>query len=205
MQKNKDHWYDGWFYDTFIAPNQDKMFYEIKNLIEPNAKILDVGCGTGRFSFFIADKCNSVTGIDLSQRNIKKAEANLRIKPNDKISFRHGDVSDIIGQNVRYDYAVLTYVIHEVDENERAPLIKSISSLADKIIIGDYLVPRHKGFWNLLNELVEFAAGKEHYKNFKNFVRKGGLTNLAVETSFRILKEIINKPTTSHLIMLTKR
>ena len=37
MMENKDHWYDGWFYDNFIAPNQDRLFGQIKNLIEPNS------------------------------------------------------------------------------------------------------------------------------------------------------------------------
>ena len=205
MTHNKNHWYDGWFYDVFIAPNQDRLFSEIKKIIEPNSKVIDIGCGTGRFSFSVADGLNKVVGIDLSKKNIDKANQTLSKIPNERISFLHSNLSNLISQNFHFDYAVMTYVIHEVNEDERINLLNELSQIADKIIIGDYLVPRHKGFWNLLNELVEFAAGKEHYKNFKNFVRKGGLTNLAVETSFRILKEIINKPTTSHLIMLTKR
>jgi len=44
MTKNEHHWYDGWFYDSFIAPNQDKLFGQIKNLIEPQSIIIDVGC-----------------------------------------------------------------------------------------------------------------------------------------------------------------
>jgi hypothetical protein len=35
MTKNKYHWYDGAFFDIFIAPNQDKLFGQIKNLINP--------------------------------------------------------------------------------------------------------------------------------------------------------------------------
>jgi hypothetical protein len=26
MTQNKTHWYDGWFYDRLIAPNQDRLF-----------------------------------------------------------------------------------------------------------------------------------------------------------------------------------
>ncbi len=56
MNQNKNHWYDGWFYDIFIAPNQDLLFREIKAIIEPNSSVIDVGCGTGRFSFSVSDK-----------------------------------------------------------------------------------------------------------------------------------------------------
>lgn len=204
MKQNKNHWYDGWFYDVFIAPNQDRLFSLIKNIIEPNSSVLDVGCGTGRFPFTIADKSKSVLGIDLSTRNIEKAKSNLAKNPNEKISFVHSTISDLISQNLHFDYAVMTYVIHEVNEEERVKLLKDISNVADKIIIGDYLVPNPKGFWSLLNEVVEFAAGSEHYRNYKNYVHNGGLRDLASKAELKIIKEIKNKPSTSHLVVLTK-
>jgi 2-polyprenyl-3-methyl-5-hydroxy-6-metoxy-1,4-benzoquinol methylase len=77
MTNNKHHWYDGCFYDTFIAPNQDKLFGQIKNIIEPQSTIIDVGCGTGHLEFSLADKCKSVLGIDLSEKNIATANKKL--------------------------------------------------------------------------------------------------------------------------------
>lgn len=204
MTQNKNHWYDGWFYDVFIATNQDRLFSLIKNIIEPNSSVLDVGCGTGRFSFTIADKTKSVMGIDLSTRNIEKAKSNLAKKPNEKISFAHTTISELISQNLHFDYAVMTYVIHEVNEDERIKMLKDISNIADKIIIGDYLVPKPNGFWSALNEVVEYVAGSEHYRNYKNYVRNGGLQDLANKAKLKIIKEIKNKPSTSHLVALTK-
>ncbi|MBL1214902.1 MAG: class I SAM-dependent methyltransferase [Ignavibacteriae bacterium] len=64
MIKNKNHWYDGLFYDYLIAPNQDKSFQHIKNIIEPDSSLIDIGCGTGRLAFQIADKCSRFDGID---------------------------------------------------------------------------------------------------------------------------------------------
>jgi len=203
--ENKDHWYDGWFYDKFIAPNQDRLFGQIKDLIEPNSNIIDVGCGTGRFSFSVSDKCKSVLGIDLSTRNIERANLILAENPNDKISFQHKNISAIIsGGKEHFDYAVMTFVIHEVDEEKRVNLLKEIAQVADKIIIGDYLVPKPKGFWSGLNEIVEFVAGSEHYRNYKNYTANGGIYYLANKAGFRIVNEIKNQPSTSHLVMLMK-
>ncbi len=205
MNINKDHWYDGWFYDVFIAPNQDKLFNEIKNLIEPDKKIIDVGCGTGRFSFSVADKCKSIVGIDLSKRNIERAKLKMSKNPDDKISFKHASVSNIISENKNnFDYAVLTYVIHEVNEELRINLLNEISQIADKIIIGDYLVPKPKGFWSALNEIVEYAAGNDHYSNYKNYVSSGGIKDLAYKAGLKIAIEIKNQPSTSHLVILSK-
>lgn len=203
--ENKNHWYDGWFYDTFIAPNQYKLFEQIKNLIEPNSSIIDVGCGTGRFSFSVSDKCKSVLGIDLSTRNIERANSILSENPNDKISFQHKNIIKIsFSEKKQFDYAVMTYVIHEVDEEKRVNLLKAIAQIADKIIIGDYLVPKPKGFWSGLNEIVEFVAGLEHYRNYKNYTANGGIYYLADKAGFKIIAEIRNQPSTSHLVMLMK-
>lgn len=201
--KNKNHWYDGWFYDTLIAPNQDRLFTGIKKLIGPGSSVIDIGCGTGRFSFTAADRCGSVLGIDLSSRNINRANLILSRNPVDNISFRHCSAADILMENEkRFDFAVMTYVIHEVNPGERTELLRDMARLADKIILGDYLYPRPGGFWSGVNEIVEFAAGREHYRNFKSYLNEGGLKGLAESAGLNVIKEIKNFPLTSHIVML---
>jgi len=204
MDQNKNHWYDGWFYDKIIAPNQDRIFNEIKNVIEPNSSVIDVGCGTGRFSFTVSEKVANVVGLDLSKKNIDKANQILSIKNNSKISFHHTNLSTLISENNHFDYAVMTYVIHEVNPSERITLLKEMSQIADQIIIGDYLVPVKRGFWSLLNEVVEFLAGNEHYSNFKHFIANNGLAGLVDNAGLKIIFETKNKPATSQLLVLTK-
>jgi len=205
MPENKDHWYDGWFYDILIAPNQDKLFGQIKNLVGPQSTIIDVGCGTGRLEFALADKCKSVLGIDLSERNIERAQLTLSKNPDEKISFQHSNLSEIIIKGkTHFDFAILTYVIHEINEEERIPLLNEIALVADKIIIGDYLVPKPKGFGSFLSEVIEFIAGAEHYKNYKSYVANGGIHYLANKTGLKIIKEISNHPLTNHIVVLGK-
>ena len=204
MIYDKNHWYDGWFYDRIIAPNQDRIFREIKKVIKPNSTVIDVGCGTGRFSFSAADKVNSVVGIDLSSKNIATANQTLQNNQNNKISFLHTNLANLISQNHHFDYAVMTYVIHEVNPDERIALLKEMSQIADKIIIGDYIVPVNKGFWSTLNVNVEYLAGKEHYTNFKDFIANDGLIRLAEDAGLKILSEIKDKPITSQLLVLSK-
>ena len=206
MANNKEHWYDGLFYDKVIAPNQDTLFKHILNLIEPGSSVIDVGCGTGRFSFSSSYKFNSVLGIDLSKKNIERANITLAGRPDDKISFRHTSAREIIlnGKD-HFDYAVMTYVIHEVDSEERINLLNEISQIADKIIIGDYLYPRPKGFWNVLNEVVEFVAGKDHYRNFKTYLAEKGINGLAEKAKMKIIREIKNGSKTAHIVMMEKQ
>jgi SAM-dependent methyltransferase len=205
MTQNKNHWYDGWLYDKIIAPNQNKLFGKIINLIDAQSNILDVGCGTGRLAFALVPKCKSVLGIDISVRNINRANLRLQKYPDNKISFQHSTVSELsrIGQT-RYDYAVMTYVLHEVNEEERIPFLKEIAQVADKIIIGDYLVPKPKGFDGYLTEVIEFIAGAEHYRNYKSFMANGGSYHLADKAGLKIISETNNLPSTYHIVVMAK-
>ncbi len=200
---DKKHWYDGLIYDKFIAPNQDKLFGEIINIIEPNSSVLDVGCGTGRLALKFAGNFNSVTGIDLSSKNIKVANENLKQTQLKNVKFIHGSAIDL--QNIikqKFDYAVITYVIHEMPPADRVKVLREMKQVANKIIIGDYITPTPKTLWGKLNVVVEFLAGRDHYNNFKLFVKSGGLLNLITKANLKLVKEIKNKPQTAHLVMV---
>jgi len=201
---NKFHWYDGGFYDRFIAPNQRELFAQIIKLIEPESDIIDVGCGTGFFSFSIADKSKTVLGIDLSKRNIAQANKNLSKHPTDKLSFRNAYLQTIISENKKYfDYAVMTYVIHEVNEEDRIHLLNEIAEVADKIIIGDYLIPCPNNLAGKIVKTVEFIAGQEHYRNFRTYEGNGGIQFLAEKSGLSILNEYKNH--THHIVVLSKK
>jgi demethylmenaquinone methyltransferase/2-methoxy-6-polyprenyl-1,4-benzoquinol methylase len=200
---DKKHWYDGRIYDKFIAPNQDKMFVQIKNLIPENSNILDVGCGTGRLAFHLSEHCKKIVGVDVSSENISVANANLISKKINNIKFVQGDITKLKNiENDKFDYAVITYVIHEMDKNERIKVLLHVKSIANQIIIGDYITPTPNTFWGKVNFVVEFLAGKDHFNNFKNYVKNGGINYLADQTGLKKIKEIKNRPQTSHLVVL---
>ncbi len=201
---NKNHWYDGAFYDKIVAPNQTKLFNQIRQLIAEQSTVLDVGCGTGYLPFMLADKCKSITGIDLSKRNIDKANENLLNSNLKSIQFIHTplELLDLKG-SIRFDYATITYVVHEIDEKDRMSLLESMFRVADKVIIGDYLTPQPRSYSGIITEIVEFVAGKSHYRNFKNFQRNGGLNGLIKKGNFELVTEINNE--TNRIVVLKKK
>jgi len=77
-----------------------------------------------------------------------------------------------------------------------------MSLVADKIIIGDYLVPPEKGLRNIINNIVEILAGRNHYKNFNTFTYNGGINGIINKSMYKVYKEIKNKPETSHLVAI---
>jgi len=192
--ENKIHYYDGIIYDKFIAPNQDKLFRIIKSLIPKGSSVLDVGTGTGRFLFQNKEHLNFGVGIDLSSRNINLAKKKLKEIGATNLEFIHGSVLDIENlTDKRFDFAVITFVLHEMPPRTRIDALKKMRNVAGKIIIGDYIVPLPSGFNGLSVKIIEFLAGPDHFKNFRNYVRNGGIKKLAEETELKITKEIPDK------------
>jgi len=64
--------------DEEIFDQRGKEFAdELKNFIEPNSVVLDIGCGIGRVEKFLASHCKEVHGIDVSGRMVKLAKKRL--------------------------------------------------------------------------------------------------------------------------------
>lgn len=201
MSENKNHWYDGKFYDIFVAPNQDTAFKNVLELIGKDAVILDVGCGTGRFTKHIIGRCKKLDAIDLSRRNISIAEKNFPSEKYENVKFHHTGVETFLSKTeTRYNFSLISYVIHEIGEKHRVNILKELAKKSDYIILVDYLIPRPKGMMNFLNELVEFFAGKEHYANFKTYERNNGLHGLIKSAGLTLETELINNPPTSHIV-----
>ena len=72
----------------------------------------------------------------------------------------------------------------------------------NKIILIDYLAPKPQGVIMYINEVVEFLAGSDHYKNYKTYIKNGGISFLAVQGGFKITKEIKNTPPSCHIAVL---
>jgi SAM-dependent methyltransferase len=177
---SKDHWYDGTFFDLFIAPNQDPVFAAIKELIPHGSAVLDVGCGTGRLALQLADRCSLVHAIDPSPRNIARArEIHARRGSPPSIGFVTASLEAYLSSPHRtYDYGVISYVLHEVEEAKRMPMLLSLAAASRRLVLADYRVPRGFGMMDAATEMVEFLAGRDHYRGFKSFVRTGGLVAL---------------------------
>ena len=203
MSESKDHWYDGRFYDLVIAPNQDAMFDRVKSIVRSGSTVLDVGCGTGRLAFQLADKCKRIDGVDLSKRNIDVAIGKFARRPTENISFHHSDIFQFLGETAtRYNYAVLTYVVHEMDKSLRQVMLVELAKAAHEIIIADYLAPQPRTLAGLVNELLEYVAGPDHFRNFKSFLAADGLTGLVRECGLSIVKEVRNDLPASHILVV---
>ena len=121
-------------------PGQDNFTYRqifkfithnvLDKLNNRSVKVLDVGCGVGSISTYLADKGYEVMGIDVSENAIKaclKAKENLGIK---NAQFK---ISDILNFNSKqkFDLIILNEVIEHIESDSKA-LQKIYRLLRDK-------------------------------------------------------------------------
>lgn len=106
---SKKEWFDEWFNTIYYHILYKHRDYEeaaafLDHLIEyfniaPAAKILDLACGKGRHSIYLNQKGFDVTGVDLSEENIKFAST----KQNDSLHFAVHDMRNVFATE-EFDY-----------------------------------------------------------------------------------------------------
>lgn len=81
----------------------------------PKGKVLDLGCGTGRYSLYLDSLGHSVTGIDISMDMIEFAKQKSK-----QIQFIQGDISNLPFEDNSFDLVVSGLTIHYVRNLEKA-------------------------------------------------------------------------------------
>ena len=116
MDFNKDTQYWNKYYkDNPPMCIQESNFAQfVKKYVEKNKKLIDIGCGNGRDSFYFNKLGLNVLGIDASDVVINE----LNDYCNSSISFKCGNfINDKEIYNQKFDYFYSRFTLHAIDEN----------------------------------------------------------------------------------------
>ena len=174
-------------YEKFIDPFLSEIRKKIYEIIDDSSTVIDIGFGTGTLAFELADKCKKVVGIEISKKLVKHASYKKEKKRINNVEFflSNGNFYQKLPIK-KFNYGIACMVLHTISEEERIPLLKKIKSLAFKIILVDYEVPLPKNSTGITIRMIEFIAGKEHFLNFKSFIKNGGLYPLIDKLGLKI-------------------
>jgi SAM-dependent methyltransferase len=141
-------WFESWFespYYQVLYQNRDLM--EAQRFVDtllaylhplPNAQMLDIACGEGRFAIQLAGHGYNVTGIDLSQPSIAKAKQS----ENDYLHFFVHDMRlPFHNHDFDYTFNFFTSFGYFSDSHDHEIAAKSFATSLKKggVLVVDYL------------------------------------------------------------------
>jgi ubiquinone/menaquinone biosynthesis C-methylase UbiE len=139
--------------------------------IPAEAHVLDIGCGTGGFAIKLADHCRHVTGVDISKNKSIWQKKRLAEQKIENVNFIHADGGQFDKlSDQKFDLGVLSFVLHEIDHQCRLSVLSAAINVVSRIIILDYHTPHPESFLGQTTRMIEFVAGKEHFRNFKDYL-----------------------------------
>ena len=141
-------------------------------------RVLDVCCGTGAQAFHYAKRGIIATGIDLNPNMIKLAEASKRKQGFQNVLFQIADATNLPFQDGSFDYASTSFALHEKEMAARDRIISEMKRVVRKggtLVFVDFQVPLPKNLSAYLVRVIEFMAGRRHYRCFREYVKQGGL------------------------------
>lgn len=97
---------------------------------EKCAKVLDAGCGSGRDSFFLAEKGFKVTGIDFSPEAIRTANS-FAVQKNSSATFIEASLSDLMITD-EFDCALCCDVLHLFGSGWASAVVRNIAESLKK-------------------------------------------------------------------------
>lgn len=156
--------------------------------------VLDVGCGTGIHLEYYQKAGCEVYGIDPSEAMLEAAHDRL----GEDADFHHGSATEMPYPDGKFDLATCMLALHEMDPDIRSAVVeemKRVIKSEGRILWIDFHTGPISGIKGWLTQafifLSEMAAGREHFKNSRQYLRTGGLRNLISEHKMEVEKEVI--------------
>ncbi|MDM8000132.1 MAG: class I SAM-dependent methyltransferase [Dehalococcoidia bacterium] len=144
-------------------------------------RVLDVCCGTGAQNLRCARIGVVSCGIDLDPVMIAFAEKRRRRLGLDHAHFQRASAAFLPFKDGSFDHASVSMGLHEKEEALRDRIISEMRRVVKKggtLMTVDYTVPFPAGPYGQMIRMIEWAAGRAHFRCFQEYVRDGGLDSL---------------------------
>lgn len=157
--------------------------------------MLDVGCGTGDQVFHYAQKGAIATGVDQNPNMIELAERNKK-RQGFNSTFRVAGADKLPFPDGYFDCASISLALHEMERGERNKAVAEMKRVVKKkgtLIFTDFQAPLPKNSIGYLIKTVEFIAGRENHKCFRDYISHGGLKGILKENRLEVQEEALLK------------
>ena len=156
--------------------------------------ILDVGCGTGsHLELYQRYKCN-LFGIDLSPSMLNVARERL----GDSAQLDLGDANEMPYEDDKFDLVISMLSLHEMSPDTRSEVLNEIKRVLKsdgRLLLIDFHPGPYEPLQGWVSKIViflsELAAGREHFKNYRQFMATRGIAPLLSQHQMETEKQSI--------------
>lgn len=124
-----------WLADYADKRAKDFIFKVLNEVVRLSGavKILDIGCGPGKWSIMFAKKYSFVKGVDISPNMIRLAEENAQRENLENINFQVMDVSNLEIPDETYDFVnCVTVLQHIFDDAQWRSAVHEIARVTKR-------------------------------------------------------------------------
>ena len=114
------------FYKNFSLEEETSFANFIAKKIQPNKKLLDIGCGNGRDTIFFKKKNLKAVGLDNSKTAINKN------KLKNKKIFKYLDFCKKKISLDKFDYIYARFFLHTINENQEYNFFRNCKKISKK-------------------------------------------------------------------------
>lgn len=169
--------------------------------------ILDVGCGTGtHLEIYKRYECN-LYGIDLSPSMLEVAQARL----GETARLELGNATDMPYEDNKFDLIMSMLSLHEMMQKTRSSVLgemKRVLKVDGRILLIDFHPGPYQPIQGWISKVIiffsELAAGREHFRNYRQFIATKGLATLMAQISLEIEKQRILAGGTFEIILVKR-
>ncbi len=155
----------------------------------PDQRVLEVGCGTGTNLLHYQQAGSEVFGIDLSPRMLAQAHRKL----GSRARLHQGDAARLPYPDAVFDLAVAMLTLHEMPRSKRSVVMEEMARVIKAeghLLLVDFhpgplQFPKGYGIKPFIL-MIERLAGREHFRNYCDFITRGGLPPLLDAADLRI-------------------
>lgn len=154
--------------------------------------ILDIGCGTGtQLMLYQRYQCD-LFGLDSSPSMLEVARKRL----GDGARLDLGDAASMPYQEHMFDLAILMLTLHEIAPSVRPIVLAEINRVLKNdghLLLIDFHIGPYQPLQGWISKtiifLAELAAGRTHYRNYRDFIKTGGLIKLVDQQHYVVEKQ----------------
>ena len=149
--------------------------------------ILDLCCGTGnQLKLLSRNGFKDLHCLDISNPMLEIARKN-----DSQIKIYNEDATKTSFENESFAIVLISFALHEKNRGTQESFIKEAHRLIKKdgfILIVDYNFDNKTAKLVKIGiNIIERIAGKEHYNNFKGYIRNNGLLSLINKDKFKLV------------------